>query len=109
MSPTYERRRPFLRDFRRLPPPAQQEAFLATVERFVASLASGEFDPALRVKRVQRAADVWEITWAPDGRATFEYGAELHPGAARDLAPCRHPPGARQPIGAPTDVGRHAD
>ncbi|MBA3420884.1 MAG: hypothetical protein H0U12_03160 [Thermoleophilaceae bacterium] len=48
MSPTYERRRRFLRDVRRLTP-AQQQAFLATVERFVTSLASGEFDPALRV------------------------------------------------------------
>jgi hypothetical protein len=79
VSPTYERRRRFLRDFRRLTR-AQQEAFLATVERFVRSLASGEFDPTLRVKRVQRSADVWEITWAPDGRATFEYGPEVRPG-----------------------------
>jgi len=29
---------------------------------------------------VRKARGVWEITWAPDGRATFEYGDELHPG-----------------------------
>lgn len=79
MSPTYDRRRRFLRDFRRLSP-AQQRAFLAAVERFVAGLAEGELDPALRVKRVQRERGVWELTWAPDGRATFEYGPEVRSG-----------------------------
>jgi len=29
---------------------------------------------------VQGYPGVWEMTWAPDGRATFEYGDELHPG-----------------------------
>jgi hypothetical protein len=24
--------------------------------------------------------DVWELTWAPDGRATFEYGASVKEG-----------------------------
>jgi hypothetical protein len=33
-----------------------------------------------RVKRVQRYPDVWEMTWAADGRATFEYGQEIHAG-----------------------------
>jgi len=28
-------------------------------------------------KRVQGEAGVWEITWAPDGRATFAYGPEV--------------------------------
>jgi len=36
-----------------------------------------EFPPGLRVRRVQGAAGVWEITFAPDGRATFEYGREV--------------------------------
>lgn len=68
--PTYARTARFWREFRRLSP-AQQRAFLAAVERFVDNLARGEFDPALRVKRVQGKREVWEITWAPDGRATF--------------------------------------
>jgi hypothetical protein len=25
---------------------------------------------------------VWEMSWAPDGRATFEYGDEVHAGEA---------------------------
>ena len=38
------------------------------------------FYPRLRVKRVQGHPRVWEMTWAPDGRATFEYGEEVRPG-----------------------------
>jgi hypothetical protein len=29
---------------------------------------------------VQGHAGVWEMTWAPDGRATFHYGDEIRPG-----------------------------
>ncbi|MGQ0773239.1 MAG: hypothetical protein ACT4NY_02280 [Pseudonocardiales bacterium] len=25
---------------------------------------------------MQGVADVWELTWAPDGRATWQYGPE---------------------------------
>lgn len=32
--------------------------------------------PNLRVKRVQGHQGIWELTWAADGRATFEYGDE---------------------------------
>jgi len=32
------------------------------------------FRRSLRVKRVHRVCSVWELTWAPDGRATFTYG-----------------------------------
>jgi hypothetical protein len=32
------------------------------------------FPPTLRVHRVQGERSVWEISFAPDGRATFEYG-----------------------------------
>jgi hypothetical protein len=40
------------------------------------------FPPALRVKRVQGATGIWEITFAPDGRATFEYSNEVIVGEA---------------------------
>ncbi len=40
------------------------------------------FPPALRVKRVQGAAGIWESTFAPDGRATFEYSDEIIAGEA---------------------------
>ena len=38
------------------------------------------FPPTLRVHRVQGHEGVWELTWAPDGRATFSYGSEVRPG-----------------------------
>jgi hypothetical protein len=62
--------------------PQQQLAFRRAVARFIADLAGGSqsFHPRLRVKRVQGHRGVWEMTWAPDGRATFEYGDEVRPG-----------------------------
>lgn len=46
---------------------------------FIAALRADPpaFPPGLRVKRVQGANGVWEITFAPDGRATFAYGTEV--------------------------------
>ncbi|MGH9006155.1 MAG: hypothetical protein ACRDV6_00315 [Acidimicrobiales bacterium] len=58
----------------------QQAAFLAAVELFVADLRAGSFRPGLRVKGVKGAGGVFEMTWAANGRATFEYGREISPG-----------------------------
>jgi hypothetical protein len=77
--PTHRELPRFLRDWRRLPAEGR-DAFLATLELFVTGLEEGRFDPRLRVKRVQGHAGVWEMTWAPDGRATFHYGDEIRPG-----------------------------
>ena len=76
--PTFARRVRFDREFRRLSRELQQ-AFLAMLPVFVAALRATppEFPPTLRVKRVQGTHSVWEITFAPDGRATFEYGDEV--------------------------------
>ena len=32
------------------------------------------------MKGVKGAARIFEMTWAADGRATFEYGSEITPG-----------------------------
>ena len=40
------------------------------------------FDPRLRIKGVRGAPGIWEMTWAPDGRATFNYGNAKIPGEA---------------------------
>lgn len=76
--PTFERLARFDREFRRLPR-EQQRAFLAMLPVFIAALKENPpaFPPRLRVHRVQAAAGVWEIAFAPDGRATFEYGQEV--------------------------------
>ncbi|WP_328373425.1 hypothetical protein OG800_50280 (plasmid) [Streptomyces sp. NBC_00445] len=43
---------------------------------FVPDLRTGKFRAGLRVKGVRAAPGVYELTWAPDGRATWEYGPE---------------------------------
>lgn len=81
MSPTFEVPPRARRDYRRLAH-EQRRAFDQARRRFVEGLraAPPRFDPALRVKRVQGHRGVWELTFASDGRATFEYGAEQRPG-----------------------------
>ena len=78
--PTYAWLARFRADFERLSP-QQQAAFLVAVARFVDDLQAGRpFQRGLRVKGVQGATGTFEMTWAPDGRATFEYGPEVTAG-----------------------------
>ena len=79
--PTFARLARFDREFRRLPQELQR-AFLAMLPAFIAALRATppEFAPGLRVKRVQGSPGIWEVTFAPDGRATFSYGEEIRPG-----------------------------
>jgi hypothetical protein len=72
--PTFEWQSRFTRDLQALDV-AQQQAFRDSVKHFVADLTAGTFRKGLRVKRVQGTSDVWEMTWANDGRATFCYGS----------------------------------
>ena len=75
--PTYAWLAKFRADFERLSP-AQQAAFLVAVQQFVEDLQrTRTFRKGLRVKRIQGATGMFEMTWAADGRATFEYGDEL--------------------------------
>jgi hypothetical protein len=58
-----------------------QRRFLRARNQLIADLiASGRPRPSLRLKRVVTHPGVWEMTWAPDGRATFYYGEEVIPG-----------------------------
>jgi len=77
--PTYEWTVRFRRDFDNLTP-RQQRAVLAMVRILVTGLREQHFAPRLRVKRLQRHEGIREVTWAADGRATFEYGAEVRAG-----------------------------
>ena len=75
--PTFAWLARFGTDFDRLTP-AQQAAFLAAVAQFVDDLRSGRrFRKGLRVKGIKGASGVVEMTWAADGRATFQYGDEV--------------------------------
>ena len=77
--PTHEESEAFLRDFDRLTR-AQQNRFRTALGRFVDDLwaiEAGErswFRPGLRVKRIMGTWGLYEMTWAPDGRATFSWG-----------------------------------
>ena len=58
--------------------PGQQATFLTAVTQFVGDASRGRrFRTGLRVKGVKGAAGIFEMTWADDGRATFEYGEEI--------------------------------
>jgi hypothetical protein len=73
--PLYSWLERFRRDFERLTP-NQQRDFLLAVSHFVADLNSPQqFRKGLRVKGVQGAPGIFEMTWADDGRATFHYEA----------------------------------
>jgi hypothetical protein len=77
--PTHEEFERFLREYARLTA-AQQQAFKAAWRLFRRGLVSRQISPSLRIKRVAGHPGIWEITWAPDGRATFEYGPSVRPG-----------------------------
>ena len=78
--PTYEAEDRFWREFRRLSL-ADQRLFREARRELVTDLATRAFRPGLRVKRYHGEPGVWEMTWAPDGRAMFKYGAERIPGS----------------------------
>jgi hypothetical protein len=63
--------------------PDQQAAFLNAVSAFVRDLRSGRgLRKALPVKGVKGAGGVFKLSWASDGRATFEYGDSIAEGEA---------------------------
>ncbi len=71
--PTCERTARFDRDLAVLDR-ADRARFRAAVEKFIEDLRAGSFRPGLRVRAVEGAPGVFEMTWAPNGRATFEFG-----------------------------------
>jgi hypothetical protein len=82
VSPTYQSEPTFGRDLARLRPD-QRKRFLAAVAEMVDDMKAGRpFRAGLRVKRVHGTREVWEMTWAPDGRATWQYGPEVIKGEA---------------------------
>lgn len=77
--PTHNEDARFLREWDSLTL-EQKERFSRALPQFIGGLRSGHMPPGLRVKRYQGSAGVFEMTWAPDGRALFCYGDEVHPG-----------------------------
>ena len=76
--PTHEELLSFWRDWDALTP-EQQRQFRRAVTKFAEDLEQRRpFRPGLRVKGVQGAEGIFEMTWAKDGRATFQYGSAVH-------------------------------
>jgi hypothetical protein len=78
--PTYQALPRFLKDHADLTPEQRRE-FKRALERFIADLKAGRgFRRGLRVKGIQGAESIYELTWADDGRATFQYGEAVKEG-----------------------------
>jgi hypothetical protein len=78
--PTYDKEQRFLRDWAALSP-EQRRLFIDAVGNMVFDLNLGQgFRAGLRVKGVEGHPGVFEMTWSPNGRATFSYGTSPHPG-----------------------------
>lgn len=77
--PTYTPTESFLKDYNDLSA-QQRAAFRRAVHHFIEDLTHGQFRRDLRVKGLQGMPGCYEMTWAPDGRAIFTYGPEVHPG-----------------------------
>lgn len=71
--PTYLLSTRFARELAALTP-KQRRALERAVAKFIAGLRSGDMPKGLRIKRVQGSPGVFEMTFAPDGRATFSFG-----------------------------------
>lgn len=79
--PTFEVRPRFTADLHQLTPEQRRRFRRVVIDSFVPDLRAGMFRPGLRIKGVRVAPGVYELTWAPDGRATWEYGTERCRGA----------------------------
>lgn len=78
--PTFATTPRFERDFKALAP--EQRARLRNVvcEEFVPDVDANQWRPGLRIKLVQGVPKVFEMTWALDGRATWQFGAPIRDG-----------------------------
>ncbi len=80
--PTFEVSEAFRRDVASLTS-GQYARFQVAVRRFIEDLRAMEageqvgFRPGLRVKRVLGTSGLYEMTWSPDGRATFSWGEPI--------------------------------
>ncbi len=72
--PTFELLPEFRREFKRLTP-EQQALFRSAVRAWVRDIRAHGLQPTdPRVSGIKGAPGVFEFRWAPNGRATFEFG-----------------------------------
>lgn len=78
--PTFDKEPSFLKDWAALTV-AHKRLFMVAVEKLLHDMKQGTgFRAELRIKGVQGHVGVFEMTWADNGRATFNYGSSPHPG-----------------------------
>ena len=84
--PTYDYSSTFIQDISRLTD-QDYARFMIALRLFIQDLQAMEagyrtaFRRGLRVKGVKGATGVFEMTWAPDGRATFAWGDPIRKGS----------------------------
>lgn len=81
--PTFETSQQFLKDMKRLNASSVERFKRVVLEQFVPDVDAGLFRKSLRVKRLSgtpKGQVIYEMTWAFDGRATFQYGEEVKDG-----------------------------
>lgn len=81
--PTFETSQRFLKDMKSMDSASLERFRQVVLDQFVPDVDAGTFRKTLRVKPMQGVAGnriVYEMTWAHDGRATFEYGEEVKEG-----------------------------
>jgi hypothetical protein len=78
--PTFATTPRFRRDLKALAPEQRAQFEKVVREEFVPDVDANQWRSALRIKRVQGAPKVFEMTWAPDGRATWQFGAPIRDG-----------------------------
>lgn len=74
--PTFQFTPTFAKDLQLLDPGDKQRFRRTVREAFIPDLETRRLRPGLRVNGVRGAPGVFEMTWAPDGRATFQFGPE---------------------------------
>jgi hypothetical protein len=77
--PTHDELEHFWHDYDALTE-TEKQAFERAVAKFVHDLRIGRFRRGLRVRGVEGHPGVYEMTWAPNGRATFQYGEPIRAG-----------------------------
>lgn len=83
--PTHDEASTFPRDLKKLSP-EQRRRFYVALAQFIDDLLeiesgrASEFRRGLRVKPLTDVPGVMEMTWAPNGRATFSVEREIEPG-----------------------------
>jgi NAD(P)-dependent dehydrogenase (short-subunit alcohol dehydrogenase family) len=80
LMPTHDEDPRFVRDVDRLAS-GEYKRFRAAVLRFVEALDRGDAVPSgFGIRVLAGYPGIYEFHWAPNGRATFEFGSERLPG-----------------------------